>query len=80
MKIVVDIFDNKYSDYMKYTSVSRPLLKIFFNNGFGLYILTAIKFRFFPRFYGIIKKDFWEIGFYFLWWDFEIMWNKSFKV
>jgi len=62
------------------TFISKPLLKFYFNNGLGFYILNAYKYRFFPKFYGTIQKDFWEIGFYFTGYIFEIMWNKRFKV
>jgi hypothetical protein len=58
---------------------SRPLLKIFFSNGLGFYILNAYRFRIFPRFYFSYKKSqFLETGVFFLWWLFEIMWNKAF--
>ena len=60
--------------------VSQPYYKIVFENGLGFYILNSYKFQIFPKFYGIIKKEFWELGFYFRSWIFEIMWNKAFKV
>lgn len=59
--------------------VSRPLAKLFFRNGFGLYILNSYKFYFIPRVYGKIDKSFWEFGFKFLGLTFEVMWNKHFK-
>lgn len=62
------------------TFISRPLTKLYFNNGFGLYILNAYKFRIFPKFYGEFRKDSWEFGFYFLGFIFEVMWNKHFRV
>ena len=60
--------------------ISKPLLKLYFDNGLGLYILNSYTYRFFPKFYGSIKKDYWELGFYFAGYIFEIMWNKYFKV
>lgn len=60
--------------------VSRPFYKIVLANGLGFYILNAHNYNLLPRFYGNIKKDFWEFGFYFAGWIFEIMWNKSFKI
>lgn len=61
--------------------VSRPLYKIFFRNGLGFYILNAYKINLFPKFYFIYRKnEFLETGFSFLGLNFEIMWNKSFKV
>jgi hypothetical protein len=60
--------------------VSKPLIKIFFNNGFGLYILTSHKFFIIPKFYGMLHKTFWEFGFKWLNWTFEVMWNKFFKI
>jgi len=81
MKISVDIINKSiYKDYMPGTYVRRPLLKIYFDNGFGLYILNADKFRWFPRFYGMFRDSFWEFGFYIFKFDFEVMWNKAFKV
>ena len=60
--------------------VSQPYYKIVFEDGLGFYILNSYKFTPLPKFYGTIRKDFWEFGFYFAGWIFEIMWNKSFKV
>ena len=60
--------------------VSQPYYKIVFEDGLGFYILNSYKFFYFPKFYGTFKKDYWELGFYFAGWIFEIMWNKSFKV
>ena len=60
--------------------VSQPHYKIVFENGLGFYILNSYKFQAFPKFYGVIRKEFWELGFYFRGWIFEIMWNKAFKV
>ena len=81
MKIAIDIFNKDvYKNYAPGTYVSRPLLKIFFDNGFGLYILNAHKFRLLPKFYGIFRDNYWEFGFYIFKLDFEVMWNKSFKV
>jgi len=62
------------------TFVSRPLAKLYFNNGFGLYILNSYKFFYIPRFYGMFRESFWELGFKWLGLTFEIMWNKYFKV
>jgi len=59
--------------------ISRPLAKLYFSNGFGLYILNSYKFCIVPRFYGMIRDSFWEIGFRFFGLTFEIMWNKHFK-
>lgn len=59
--------------------VSRPLAKLYFRNGFGLYILNSYKFYFFPRFYGMFRDSFWEFGFRVLGLTFEVMWNKHFK-
>jgi len=61
------------------TFVSRPLAKLYFRNGFGLYILNSHNFYFIPRFYGMIRESFWEFGFRFLGFYFEVMWNKAFK-
>lgn len=60
--------------------VSRTLAKIFFKNGFGLFILNAHKFNIIPRFYGVFRKEFFEVGFYFTFYNFHIMWNKHFAV
>lgn len=60
--------------------VSKPLAKIFFNNGLGFYILPSMKFFFIPRFYGMIHSTFWEFGIRVWGYYFEIMWNKHFKV
>ena len=59
--------------------ISRPYFKIIFNNGLGFYILNALSFRLVPRFYGTFHKTFWEFGFTFIGWTFEIMWNKAFS-
>lgn len=59
--------------------VSQPYYKIIFENGFGLYVINSYKFSLIPRFFGELNKDFWEFGFYFAGWIFEIMWNKAFK-
>ena len=58
--------------------ISRPFFKIVFNNGLGFYILNSFKFHLFPKFYGTFQKTFWEFGFRFAGWTFEVMWNKSF--
>lgn len=58
--------------------ISQPYFKIVLDNGFGVYILNAFKFNVFPRFYGTFRKSFWEFGFSFAGWMFEVMWNKSF--
>lgn len=62
------------------TFVSRPLIKLYFKSGFGLYILNSYKFYFFPRFYGMFRHSFWEFGFRWFGLNFEVMWNKYFKV
>jgi len=70
------------SPYGNFTGiyVSRPICKLTFGNGFGLYILTAFKIHLIPRFYFMYRKDnFLEAGFYFCGLTFEIMWNKAFK-
>ena len=59
--------------------VSKPLAKLYFRNGFGLYILTSYKFYLIPRFYGVFHKTFWEFGFKVFGYTFEVMWNKHFK-
>jgi len=59
--------------------VSQPYFKLVFPNGFGLYILNSYKYNLIPRFYGTIHKTYWEFGFYFAGYIFEVMWNKSFK-
>jgi len=59
--------------------ISRPYLKITFNNGLGFYVLNAFSFRLFPKFYGTFHSSFWEFGFSFIGWTFEVMWNKSFS-
>ena len=58
--------------------VSQPHYKIVFENGLGFYILNSYKFRFFPKFYGMLKQEFWELGFLFRGWILEIQWNKAF--
>jgi len=60
--------------------VSQPYYKIILENGLGFYILNSYKHTFFPKFYGAVSEGYWEFGFYFAGWIFEIMWNKSFKV
>ena len=60
--------------------ISRPYFKIVLNNGLGFYILNALKFHLFPKFYGTFHKTFWEFGVSFIGWTFEIMWNRAFKV
>lgn len=59
--------------------ISRPHFKIVFNNGFGVYILNALKFNVLPEFYATFGKYFWEFGFRFMGWNFEVMWSKAFK-
>lgn len=59
--------------------VSQPYYKIVLKNGLGFYILNSYKYFLFPKFYGMIRNDFWEIGFNFGGYIFEIMWNKHFK-
>ena len=66
--------------YSEKVFVSQPHYKIVFKNGLGFYILNSYKFQSFPKFYGTLHKEFWEFGFYFRNWIFEIMWNKAFKV
>jgi len=72
-----DLIPNTH--YNERVFVSQPHYKIVFEDGLGLYILNSYKFSYFPKFYGTFKKDFWEVGFYFAGWIFEIMWNKAFK-
>ena len=60
--------------------VSQPYYKIVFENGLGFYILNSYRFDPIPKFYGKINRSFWEFGFYFAGWIFEIQWNKAFKV
>jgi hypothetical protein len=58
--------------------ISQPYFKIVLDNGFGVYILNALKFSLFPKFYGTFRSSFWEFGFSFAGWTFEVMWNKAF--
>ena len=58
--------------------ISRPYFKVIFENGLGFYILNSFKFSFFPKFYGTFQSTFWEFGFRFTGWTFEVMWNKAF--
>jgi len=60
--------------------VSQPYYKIILENGLGFYILNSYKFSPLPKFYGEVKKNFWEFGFFFAGWVFEVMWNRSFIV
>ena len=60
--------------------VSQPYYKIVFEDGLGFYILNSYKFYWIPKFYGKIHSTFWEFGFSYAGWTFEIMWNKYFKV
>jgi hypothetical protein len=59
--------------------ISRPFFKIIFGNGFGFYILNSFKFYFLPRFYYKFENTYWEFGFRFAGYIFEVMWNKYFK-
>lgn len=58
--------------------ISRPYFKIVHDNGAGFYILNAIKFNLFPKFYASFKRSHVECGVSFAGWIFEFMWNKSF--
>ena len=60
--------------------ISKPYFKIVLDNGLGFYILNAFSFNLFPKFYGTFRESFWELGFDFAGWTFEVMWNKSFAV
>lgn len=60
--------------------VSQPHYKIVFEDGLGFYILNSYKYCWFPKFYAVFKKNFWELGFYFAGWIFEIQWNKAFSI
>jgi len=59
--------------------VCKPKAKIYFKNGVGLYIMNASRYYLFPKFYGTFHKTFWEVGFNFAGFIFEIMWNKKFE-
>lgn len=59
--------------------VSRPLLKILFNNGAGIYLLNSYRFNLIPRFYFSKHKDHIETGVSFLGLLLEFMWNKHFS-
>jgi len=59
--------------------ISRPFFKIILGNGLGFYILNSFRFNYFPRFYGRFENSFWEFGFSFAGWTFEVMWNKFFE-
>jgi len=72
--------ESSYGNYDSNVFVSKPFAKIYFNNGLGFYILNSYKFRFFPKFYFNLFTKHLEIGFYFLGFIFEIMWNKAFVV
>jgi len=60
--------------------ISRPYFKVVLDNGWGVYVLNAFEYNFFPKFYATFKKSFCEFGFSFAGWIFEVMWNKSFEV
>jgi len=66
--------------YSERVFVSQPHYKIVFEDGLGFYILNSYKFNFYPKFYGMFKEEFWELGFNFAGWIFEIQWNRAFKV
>ena len=59
--------------------VSQPYYKIVFESGLGYYIINSYKYCLFPKFYAVFRTDFWELGFNFAGWIFEIMWNKAFR-
>ncbi|NBP03171.1 MAG: hypothetical protein EBU90_24320 [Proteobacteria bacterium] len=67
-----------YGNYDDCVFVSKPLAKILFDDGLGFYILNAYNYHLFPKFYASFYKDHWELGFYFVNYVFEIMWNKHF--
>ena len=58
--------------------ISRPYFKIVLNNGLGFYLLNSFRFNLLPTFYGTFHKTFWEFGFRFAGFIFEVMWNKAF--
>jgi hypothetical protein len=58
--------------------IIRPYFKIIFDNGLGFYLLNSFRFNLFPKFYGTFHKTFWEFGFRFAGFTFEVMWNKAF--
>jgi len=74
--------NSPYGNWGKYPGVfiSRPYFKIVLDSGLGFYILNSHKYFLFPKFYGAFNSSFWEFGFKFACWTFEVMWNKSFKV
>jgi len=59
--------------------VSKPLWKLTFPNGFGIYLLTAHEYRLLPRFSLHIRKDGFECGVFFANVLLELMYNKHFK-
>lgn len=66
-----------YGNFENYF-ISKPLAKIIHDNGLGFYILNAHNYYIFPKFYATFHKSYWELGFYFANYIFEIMWNKHF--
>ena len=58
--------------------IVRPYFKIVFDNGLGFYLLNSFRLYLFPKFYGTFHKTFWEFGFCFAGFNFEVMWNKAF--
>jgi hypothetical protein len=59
--------------------ISRPYFKIVLNSGLGVYILNAFKFNIIPKCYArTLEKSHWVVGFSFMGWIFEAMWNKAF--
>lgn len=72
--------DHKPHNFGDDVFVSQPYYKIVFEDGLGFYILNSYKFQWVPKFYGQFHSSFWELGFSFCGWTFEVMWNKSFKI
>lgn len=72
--------DIKPLDYGRGVFVSQPYFKVVFKNGLGFYILNSYKYNLIPKFYGTVNSSFWEFGFYFAGYIFEVMWNKAFKI
>ena len=59
--------------------ISKPLWKLTFPDGFGIYLLTAHDYRLIPRFYFNIRKEGFEVGIFFANILLEFMYNKHFK-
>ncbi len=59
--------------------VSKPLCKLMFSNGFGIYLLTAHTYRLLPRFFFSRRKNSVEFGVFLSNILLEFMYNKHFS-